>query len=133
MHAAAKKLKIDDSKKKQDDDKLKNASKKAEEDKLPPVVTEYPSLDEITVVPQQIVEIIGAKSTLNPEIASQMMKEIEMQAEDMEGRLSDEELKNLTEVLKTVTKDSAVEDIRDFLSELKENRKEFKEVSLLPY
>jgi hypothetical protein len=81
----------------------------------------------IPLIPQQIAEIIE-QSPLNPEITSQMVKVVEKQAEDVEGRLSEDELKNLAEVLKTVTKDSAVEDIRGFLADLKEDREDFKEV-----
>lgn len=85
--------------------------------------------EDLPIIPQQINEIIEAASPLTPEMTSQMMKIVETNVDDVEGRLSDAELKNLAEVLKTVTKDSAVDDIRNFLAELKEDREDFKEVS----
>lgn len=43
-------------------------------------------------------------------------------------QISDEELHRLSDALKTLTKLSALEDVKEKLTELKEGRKEFKEV-----
>ena len=71
--------------------------------------------------------MINSSPEMSTELSSQMMQVVGEHAEDVEGKLTDKELQNLSEVLKTVTKDSAVDDIRTFLQDLKEDRQDFKE------
>lgn len=52
-----------------------------------------------------------------------------IEKEDKEGELSETELKKLAEALKTMSKDSALADVKETLEELKEGRQDFIEVS----
>ncbi len=58
-----------------------------------------------------------------PELSKEMLDMVRGQS----SSLTENQLKNLAEVLKTITKDSALSDIKAFVEDLKENRAELKE------
>lgn len=91
--AHAKKKSENEKKKIEDEASLNSSSDTKKEAQIIPKNSKDQEPQGIPIIPLQINEIIESGSPLNSEITSQMMEVVEKQVEDVEGHLTEEELK----------------------------------------
>jgi LETM1 and EF-hand domain-containing protein 1 len=116
-----KKLKEEEAKKKDEDTKKKTLEMDKKE--------EAPVTAKELVQEVKKEEPIPASTTLESEEVVVDVKALDL--EDLEGDLSEEEQKKLSDALKTMSTDSAITDVKETFHSLKEERQDFIEVRII--